>query len=58
MSKSFLSEPALSWDAMFNITKGELELISNVNMYLFFRKVLEEEFLTFLRDIVKPAISI
>ena len=58
MSKSFLSEPALSWDAMLNITKGELELISNVNMYLFFRKVLEEEFLTFLRDIVKPAISI
>ena len=42
MSKSFLSEPALSWDAMLNITKGELELISNVNMYLFFRKVLEE----------------
>ena len=58
MSKSFLSEPALSWHAMLNITKGELELISNVNMYLFFRKVLEEEFLTFLRDIVKPTISI
>ena len=58
MSKSFLSEPALSWDAMLNIKKGELELISNVNMYLFFRKVLEEEFLTFLRDIVKPTISI
>ena len=58
MSKSFLSEPALSWDAMVNITKGELELISNVNMYLFFRKVLEEEFLTFLRDIVRPTISI
>ena len=58
MSKSFLSEPALSWDAMLNITKGELELISNVNMYLFFRKVLEEEFLKFLRDIVKPTISI
>ena len=58
MSKSFLSEPALSWDAMLNITKGELELISNVNMYLFFRKVLEEEFLTFLRDIVRPTISI
>ena len=58
MSKSFLSEPALSWDAMLNITKGDLELISNVNMYLFFRKVLEEEFLTFLRDIVKPTISI
>ena len=58
MSKSFLSEPALSWDAMLNITKGELELISNVNIYLFFRKVLEEEFLTFLRDIVKPTISI
>ena len=58
MSKSFLSEPALSWDAMLNITKGELELISNVNIYLFFRKVLEEEFLTFLRDIVRPTISI
>ena len=58
MSKSFLSEPTLSWDAMLNITKGELQLISDVNMYLFFKKVLEEEFLTFLRDIVKPTISI
>ena len=58
MSKSFLSEPTLSWDAMLNITKGELQLISDVNMYLFFKKVLEEELLTFLRDIVKPTISI
>ena len=32
--------PALSLDAMLNVTKVELELISDFNMYLFFEKVM------------------
>ena len=32
---NYLSTPALSWDAMFNRTKDEVELISGRNMYLF-----------------------
>ena len=32
----YLSAPALIWDAMLNMTKVELELISDTDMYLFF----------------------
>ena len=32
----YLSIPALSWDTLFNITKVELELISDPNMFIFF----------------------
>ena len=35
----YLSEPALNWNSMLNMTKGELELISDGDMYLFLRKV-------------------
>ena len=34
----YFSAPALHWEAMFSMTKVELKLISNVNMYLFFEK--------------------
>ena len=34
----YLSAPGLSFDAMFNMTKVELELILDVDMYLFFEK--------------------
>ena len=37
-SSHYLSAPALSWDAMLNITKVELELISDPDMYIFFEK--------------------
>ena len=53
----YLSAPAISWDAMVNMTTVELELILNHDMYIFFEKVLEVEFLIFLIDIVKPTIS-
>ena len=33
-----MSPPALSWDAMLNMTKFKLELISDANMYLFLEK--------------------
>ena len=32
----YLSAPALSWDAMLNMTKVELELIPDLDMYIFF----------------------
>ena len=35
----YLSAPALSWDAMLNMTKVELELITDPDMYIFFEKV-------------------
>ena len=34
----YLSAPVLSWDAMLKMTKVELELISDTNIYLFFEK--------------------
>ena len=33
-----MSAPALSWDAMLNMTKVELELIPDPDMYIFFEK--------------------
>ena len=33
-----MSAPALSWDAMLYMTKVELELIPDSDMYLFFEK--------------------
>ena len=37
-SSHYLSAPALSWDAMLNMTKVELELITYPDMYIFFEK--------------------
>ena len=34
----YLSTPVLSWDAIFNMTKVELELISDPDMYIVFGK--------------------
>ena len=34
----YLSAPALIWDAMLNMTKIKLELISDPDMYIFFKK--------------------
>ena len=34
----YLSVPSLSWDAMLNLTKVELELIPDPDMYIFFDK--------------------
>ena len=33
-----MSAPTLSWDAMLNMTKVELELIPDPDMYVFFEK--------------------
>ena len=53
----YLCTTALSWDAMLNMTKVEFELISDADIYSL-KEVWEAEFLVFLRDIVKPTISI
>ena len=37
-SSHYLSAPAISWDAMLNMTKVKLELIPDPNMYIFFEK--------------------
>ena len=37
----YLCAPSVSWDAILNITNVELELISNADMYLFFKKGME-----------------
>ena len=39
----YLSAPALSWDAMLNMTKLEPELISDTDMYLFFEEDMKGE---------------
>ena len=40
--RHYISEPALSWDAMLNMKKVQLELISDADMYLFFEKGMKD----------------
>ena len=54
----YLSAPALSWYVMLSMTKVELELIPDADMFFPLEKVWEVEFLTFLKDIAKPGVSI
>ena len=53
----WLSAPRLSWDATPKMTKIKLELFPNPDMFYFFKKVQELEFLIFLIDIAKPLIN-
>ena len=41
-----------------NITKAQLELISDPNKYIFFEKGMKGKFFVFLIDMVKPTINI
>ena len=54
----YLSAPALRWDAMLNMTKVELEFISDADMYLFFEKGIRCRVSYIRRNIEKPTISI
>ena len=54
----YFSASALSWDSLLNMTKVELELISDPEMYIPVKNVREVEFLTFMIDLVKSTISI
>ena len=56
MSKSLFECTNLNWDAMLNVANSVLEPITFVFFSL--KKVSEVEFLTFLRYIVMPTISI
>ena len=58
MSSNNLRAPALSWDAMLNMKKIGLELISDAGMYFVFEKDMSGGVFTFLKDIVKPTIII
>ena len=48
----------ISWDARLKMTKIELELIPDPDMYMFFEKGTSGGFLIFLIDIAKPTINI
>ena len=39
----YLRAPGLSWDAMLKMTKIELELITNLDMYIFFEEGIRGE---------------
>ena len=57
MPESLFESNSLSWVAMVNMTKIELELISHVDIHLSLEKTTEKEFLKFLRDIAKSILS-
>ena len=52
----YLSAPALSWDAMLNMTIVELELITYPDMFILFKKGVRGR-VSYI-SIAKPAISI
>ena len=54
----YLSALAFSWDAMLNMTKVKLDIFTDSEMYIFYEKVREVEFLIFLIHKVKPTRSI
>ena len=54
----YLSAPGSSWDEMLKITKNKFELISDLDMFIFFEKVEEVEFLIFSIDIANATINI
>ena len=53
-----LSAPALNWDVMVDMTKVDLELISDADMYLFFEKGMRDSASYMSKSIVKKTISI
>ena len=52
-SSHYFSAPSLSCDAMLNMTKVELELIPDPDMYIFFEKSTRSGVLIFLIDNIK-----
>ena len=56
----YLSTPALSWNALLNRAKVELELITDPDMHVHIlgKRYERVMFLIFLIDIIKPTISI
>ena len=54
----YLSAPALSWDGMLSMTEFDLDLISDVDTYLFFEKAWGAVFHIFLKDNAKQTTNI
>ena len=54
----YLGAPALNADAMFNMTKIKVELISDPDMCIFLEKGMRGGVCLFLVDVVKPLINI
>ena len=50
----YLSASALNWDAIINMTKTKLKIISEADMYLPFEKGMRGRVSTCLKDIVNP----
>ena len=55
-SSHYLSAPRLSWDAILNMTKIKLDLISDPVVYTLFEK--GKRILIFLIDTAKPTINV
>ena len=53
----YLRVPVLNRDAMINMTKAKIEVISETEVYLFLEEGIRGRVLTFLGDIVKPETS-
>ena len=53
----YFSSPRLSCDAMLKMNGVKLEKISDIDKYLFIEKDQEEEFLTFLKDMLRQIIN-
>ena len=49
----YLGVPALSWHAIHSMTKVEINLISELDMYLFFEKGMRGGVFIFLKDTAK-----
>ena len=54
----YLGTPDLSLDAMLKMAKIKLDFIPDLDMYIFFEKVQEVEFLIFLTNTAKATINI
>ena len=53
----YFSSPGISWDAMLKMTDVELELISDIHMYLFVEKGMGGVTFTLLKYTAKPIIN-
>ena len=54
----YLSAPGLSWNSILKMTKIELELTPDPDMYIFFVKCQRGGILIFLIDTAKPTINV
>ena len=56
-SSHYLSTLGLSWVAILNMTKVEVDLIPDIDMYLFFEKGIRSGVFPFLKRYIKVKIK-